>query len=74
MIDNLLVLLISRLDYFYELNLPTMGNFIVIQALIFLKTYGKADDSKETLEGILNKHDQHMDKPTKLLLKHYRAK
>ena len=79
MTTDLLAWLTSRLEYFYELNMGSMGNFIVVQVLIFLKTNGTADDqtnveTKEKLERILDQHGQHMDKRTKLLLNYYKTK
>lgn len=79
LILDLLDLIISRLEYFYQQNMATTGNFIVVQVLIFLKTLPRKNSEKktldscqETLEALLNKHDQQLDKKTKFLLKYYR--
>ena len=80
LILDLLDLIISRLEYFYQQNMATTGNFIVAQVLIFLKTWRSKNITEETslgscqgtLETLLNEHDQQMDKKTKRLLQYYR--
>ena len=82
MIIDLLNLVTTRLDYFYEQNIATTGNFIITQVLIFVKRLSTVkkdpdheqalENCRETLENLLQQHSQHLDKKTKSLLKYYR--
>ena len=83
MVIDLLNLVLSRLDYFYEQNIATAGNFIVVQVLIFMKTLSMKknpdheeviDNCRARLEDLLLQHDQQVDKKTKSLLKYYQEK
>ena len=82
MIIDLLNLVTTRLDYFYEQNIATAGNFIIAQVLLFVKRLSTVkkdpdheqalENCRETLENLLHQHSQHLDKKTKSLLKYYR--